>query len=70
MKGTCQIVVKGKRHTWCFNFKADPKRLAEWEEDGLEVYEVMNTIPEWAVNAGLTRVWVAAQDAWRFLRLW
>jgi hypothetical protein len=70
MKSMCSITVRGKHKTWCFNFRADPKYLAEWEEDGLEVYEVLNTIPEWAVNHGLTRPWIAVQDAWRWLRLW
>ena len=70
MKGTCQIVVRGKSKTWAFNFRADPKHLTEWEEDGLEVYEVLNTIPEWAKSLGLTRLWVAVQDLWKWMRLW
>jgi hypothetical protein len=37
MKTTCQIVVKGKHHTWAFNFPADAKHLPEWKADGLEV---------------------------------
>jgi hypothetical protein len=70
VKGTCQIVVRGKHKTWAFNFPADPKYLPEWEADGLEVYEVTNSIPEWAVNLGLTRPWVAVQDFWNWIRLW
>jgi hypothetical protein len=34
------------------------------------VYEVTNSIPEWAVNMGLTRPWVAVQDFWNWIRLW
>jgi hypothetical protein len=70
VKGTCQIVVRGKTKTWAFNFPADPKHLPEWEADGLEVYEVCNTIPEWVVDIGLLRLWVRVQDAWKFLRMW
>jgi hypothetical protein len=70
MKTTCQIVVKGKHHTWAFNFPADPKYIPEWEADGLEVYEVLNTIPEWAQRMGLTHVWCAVQDRWNWMRLW
>lgn len=70
MKRTLSITVRGKHKTWCFNFKGDPKYLAEWEADGLEVYELLNTIPEWAVNMGLTRIWCRVQDAWQWLRLW
>jgi hypothetical protein len=70
MKQMCSITVKGKTKTWCFNFLADTKYLAEWEADGLEVYEVMNSIPDWAVDLGLTKPWVRVQDLWRWLRLW
>lgn len=68
MKQTLSITVHGKRHKWCFNFTGDPKDLEEWRADGLEVYEVFNTIPAWAVRIGLMRPWVAVQDAWRWLR--
>jgi hypothetical protein len=70
MRQTLSITVRGKRHTWAFNFKGDPADLAEYEADGLEVYEVMNTIPAWAQGVGLAHIWCAAQDAWRFLRYW
>ena len=70
MKQTMSITVRGKHKTWAFNFTGDPKHMADWEADGLEVYEVMNTIPVWAQQMGLTRIWVRVQDAWRFLRIW
>jgi hypothetical protein len=70
MKQTLSITVRGREKTWAFNFKGDPKYLEEWEADGLEVYEVLNTIPEWAQRMGLTHIWCRGQDAWRFLRLW
>lgn len=70
MKRTCQIVVRGKSRTWAFNFQANPAHLAEWEADGLEVYEVLATIPEWAVRLGLTKPWAAVQSLWQWLRVW
>jgi hypothetical protein len=70
VKTACRIVVKGKHHTWAFNFPADAKHLPEWEADGLEVYEVLNTIPEWAQRMGLTHVWCSVQDRWNWMRLW
>lgn len=70
MKQMMSITVKGREKTWAFNFKADKKHLADWEADGLEVYEVLNSIPEWALKMGLGQVWMKVQDAWRFLRLW
>ncbi|GAB2471774.1 hypothetical protein GCM10027082_24070 [Comamonas humi] len=69
MKTTISIVVKGKTKTYDFHFKGDPKYIPEWEEQGLEVAEVLNSIPEWAVRAGLLRPWIAVQDFWRWLRL-
>lgn len=70
MNKMLSITVKGKHKTWCFNFKSDPKYLAEWEADGLEVYEVCNTIPVWAQQMGLTHVWCRVQDLWQWMRLW
>lgn len=70
MKQPIQIIVRGKRHTWGFTFEGDPKHLADWRADGLQVYEVCNTIPAWAVDFGLLRLWVAVQDAWRWMRVW
>jgi hypothetical protein len=70
MKQTLSITVRGKQKTWSFNFTGDPQHLADWEADGLEVYEVLNSIPLWAQQIGLTHAWAAAQDAWRWLRIW
>jgi hypothetical protein len=70
MNQTLSVTVKGKRHTWAFNFKGDPQYIAEWTADGLEVVEVVNSVPAWAVRLGLLRSWVRVQDAWRWLRVW
>jgi hypothetical protein len=50
---------------WTFHFYGDPKHIEEWRADGLEVYVVENTIPVWAVECGLTRIWCAVQDLWQ-----
>ena len=68
MKQRYCITVKGKRHTWAFVFEESPEGLADWRADGLEIGVVANVIPAWVVNAGLMRPWIAAQDAWRWLR--
>lgn len=65
-KKTLAINIRGRRKSWSFKFQGDPKYLAEWREDGLEIDEVYNTIPEWAVNAGLLRVWCFVQDVFHF----
>lgn len=64
------VTVRGKAHEWSFTFTGHPEHLQDWLDDGLEVYEVLNCVPAWAVNLGLLRPWVAMQDAWRWLRLW
>jgi hypothetical protein len=70
MNQLISVTVRGKSKTWAFNFRGDPKYLAEWRADGLKTDEVLNTIPVWAHELGLTPLWFAAQNAWRWLRLW
>lgn len=66
MKQKLQITVRGRRHLWDFDFEGDPKCLQEWRDDGLDVAEVVNTIPECIVGVGLIRVWNFAQDVFNF----
>ena len=57
------IEVKGKSgQTWSFNFYADSKYEKDWDEDGLIVYEIVNTIPEWAP----IKLWCFFQDLFNF----
>jgi hypothetical protein len=56
------ITVKGKNHTWSFDTYADPVYLDEWLDDGLEIYEVSNSIPMWVVEYGLVKPWCFMQD--------
>lgn len=70
MKRKIIITVKGRSASWSFEFVGEPAHLAEWRQDGLEVYEVANAVPQWVQSMKLTRIWCLVQDAWRFLRLW
>lgn len=70
MVKSISITVKGRHKTWAFTFQGDPKHIAEWQADGLNVAEVYNTVPYWAQQLGLTRLWCRVQDAWQFLRLY
>jgi hypothetical protein len=70
MKQRYTITVNGAHKRWCFDFEADPQYVEEWRSDGLEIDELGNSIPLWVVRLGLLRPWVAAQDAWNWLRLW
>jgi len=62
MNKLLSVTVKGKTKTWSFNFYGDPKDLEEWRDDDLEIDEVVNTIPDWAVYAGLIKPWIFIQD--------
>lgn len=66
MNTKLSITIQGKNKKWSFTFEGDPRHLDEWREDGLDVEEVLNTIPEWAVNWGLCRVWCFFQDIYYF----
>lgn len=65
-KKTHLLNVRGKKHQWAFNVELDPKHLPELREDGLEVYEMGNSIPMWIVRCGLIRPWVFLQDCFYF----
>ena len=60
------ISVRGAKHKWAFNFYADPKHIEEWREDGLEIDEIVNTIPIWVADRGWTRGWCFLQDLFHF----
>ena len=60
------IVVRGREKRWSFQFLGDPKHLAEWRADGLEVYEVVHVIPAWVASLGLVRPWCFLQSVLNF----
>lgn len=65
------IRIRGKSGAlFGFPFAGDPKYIEGWQAEGFDVYEVLNTVPRWAVQLGLTRVWFRSQDVWQFLRVW
>jgi len=60
------VEVKGAERNWSFNFYGDPKHLEDWRDDGLVVHEIINSIPEWAADLGLTKIWFFFQDVFNF----
>lgn len=60
------VTVRGKLKTWSFTIDARPEHVADWRADGLEVDELVNSIPEWVVDTGLTRAWVFFEDVFNF----
>lgn len=67
MNEPMSIEVRGKRKRWVFHFKGDPRHLADWRADGLQVSPVANVIPEWIVDLGLLHPWCWLQDLWKWL---
>lgn len=65
-KKLLSITVKGNNHEWSFTIIEDPRHLKKWRNDGLEINELMNIIPEWVVDFGLTKPWVFFQDSINF----
>jgi hypothetical protein len=65
MNKLLSIEVKGREHRWSFDFYGNPKYLDEWREDGLEVNEIENTVPEW-VPGWAVKPWCFFQDLFNF----
>ena len=60
------ITVRGKTKEWMFDVYVERKYVKEWQEDGLEIAEVINQIPLWVNDAGLTHIWCFLQDIFNF----
>jgi hypothetical protein len=61
------LSVKGKSgKEYSFDVYADKKYLDQWWNEGIEIYPLVNEIPEWAVNMGLTHVYCFFQDIFNF----
>lgn len=61
------IEIQGNEHQWNFDVWIDPKFVDEWREDGIKIFEIINTIPASVQHAGFGRAWVFFQDLfyWR-----
>lgn len=62
MRRRYSLTVRGDQKAWSFTLDAELEHVADWRADGLEVDEVLNTVPEWAVRWGILRPWVFVQD--------
>jgi len=69
-KKLLSVTVKGERRKWGFNFYGDPKYLDEWRADGLDVVEIVNSIPTWLPAWVPVRWWCFAQDIFNFKWPW
>jgi len=60
------VTVTGQTNKWTFSFTGDPEHVEHWRADGLEIDEIVNTIPEAVADVGLGRVWTFFQDLFNF----
>jgi hypothetical protein len=65
MKKRYSLQVRGHQHEWCFDVDAKPEHVEDWRADGLEVWELVNTVPVW-LPASLVRPWCIVQDIFHF----
>jgi hypothetical protein len=66
MKKLHTMTVKGNKKNYCFEVLVDPQYVEEWRADGIEIYELVNTIPEWVVDIGMLKTWCFVQDVFNF----
>ncbi len=57
------LTVRGKTRAYDFDIWEDPDNIEEWlEEDLLIVGPVLNSVPQWAQQLGLTKIYFWLQD--------
>ena len=65
------VTVQGRERTWSIATYITKATADDWRADGLEVSETINSIPLWAVEAGIpVRGWFFVQDVLRFKNPW
>lgn len=65
------VEVRGKQSTWLAATYITRKTAQEWREDGLEVHEAVNSIPNWWIDCGLPMgLWCFVQDCFHFKNPW
>lgn len=58
------VEVRGRQSEWGINWYADNEQIEAMRADGIEIFEVENTVPAWIADIGMTAAWCAIQDIW------
>lgn len=61
-KTLMSITVQGKQKNWSFNFWGNQEFLLGWQNDGLDIVIIENTIPQLVVDLGITKIWCFFQS--------
>lgn len=56
------LLVRGKYKEWSFPIYAEPQHVRDWQEDGLELDELLYVVPQWVASVGLTGLWMKIKD--------
>jgi hypothetical protein len=71
MKRPMFVDVRGRSgESYSFEFRGDPAHLSDWRADGLEVYEIAASVPEWLAWCPAMNLYIGAQRLWQWLRVW
>ena len=60
------ITVTGDTKTYSFDTYVDPRYIDEYRAEGIDIDEIVNTIPQWVVDIGMLKPWVFMQDIFNF----
>ena len=60
------VIVRGNEKEWIFTTFLNPKYINDCLEDGIQIEEVINSVPLWAHQLGLMRIWFFFQDLFNF----
>ena len=64
-----EVIVRGKLKTWGIESCVSKEQYEEMMDDGVDVNIIVNSIPSWAQELGLTKMWFFVQDVFNF-RIW
>ena len=62
MKQLMSLVVRGKTTEYDFTVEGYSEHLEEYWDEGLDINPIVNVIPQWIVDIGLSDVWCFFQD--------
>ena len=66
MKKAVTFDIRGQHHRWSVDAVMSQRQIDDMRADGVDVGELINAVPEWAVDMGLLRPWCFVQDVLSF----
>lgn len=66
MKKSVTLSVRGRCSEWAIDCHMSQDQINAMIADGIEVFELHNSIPMWVADLGLARPWCFAQEVFNF----